>query len=519
MSKTASSVLHELIFSLTKSEKRYFKIFSSRHTIGEKNNYIELFDYISNQDEYDEAALFEYFKGQAFLNKFSITKSRLYDSIIRSLDAYHSSNSIEAQLYKQLHASSILYRKGLYQQSLKILRSARKLAEKHDNTIILLEINEKLKRLNESCGEKCFDREAIQKIHKRDEEYSETIIYYNTLWRIKGELFALINNTGKARSDEARKQYDLVMQKMKESTFLGKKTFDIEYLENHIWSAYYYGILQEEKSLNYLKENLRLFEDSKSKIKEEPNKYFSILSNVIHIESNLNDYKSAINHLKALKVFPDKYKVEITVDLEIKLFSIVYSTEIMLYLKQGDFDKIVAQEKTILEGLEKFNGNISPNRRAYFYFQMAVAFFGKEDFSKSLRWLNRLFNDTEIDDKVDIVSFSHLLNLVIHLEMENHRLLPYTLQRAKRFLKKRNRTFKFERLFLDYINKLMKIESKFDEELLLEAILEEIEQLKLEPYEKVALEYFDFESWVIARLKQKNFASVHKESYLAAIQY
>lgn len=46
MSKTDSPALYELIRSLTKSEKRYFKIYASRHTIGEKNNGIKIFDFI-----------------------------------------------------------------------------------------------------------------------------------------------------------------------------------------------------------------------------------------------------------------------------------------------------------------------------------------------------------------------------------------------------------------------------------------------------------------------------------------
>ena len=70
----AKDSIHELIKSLTKSEKRYFKLMSSRHTIGEENNYIVLFDFIEKQEEYDEDVLFKTFKGQAFLNKFSITK-------------------------------------------------------------------------------------------------------------------------------------------------------------------------------------------------------------------------------------------------------------------------------------------------------------------------------------------------------------------------------------------------------------------------------------------------------------
>jgi len=82
MSKRVKESVHELIKSLTKSEKRYFKLISSRHTIGDENNYVILFDAIEKQIEYDEQALFQQFKGAAFLNKFAITKRRLYDHIL-----------------------------------------------------------------------------------------------------------------------------------------------------------------------------------------------------------------------------------------------------------------------------------------------------------------------------------------------------------------------------------------------------------------------------------------------------
>ena len=37
--------------SLTMSEKRYFKIFSERHTIGSQNKYVALFDQLDKAEE------------------------------------------------------------------------------------------------------------------------------------------------------------------------------------------------------------------------------------------------------------------------------------------------------------------------------------------------------------------------------------------------------------------------------------------------------------------------------------
>ena len=58
MSSKVNSALFDLVKSMSKSEKRYFKLMSSRHTIGDENNYVRLFDFLDKQEEYDEDNLF-----------------------------------------------------------------------------------------------------------------------------------------------------------------------------------------------------------------------------------------------------------------------------------------------------------------------------------------------------------------------------------------------------------------------------------------------------------------------------
>jgi hypothetical protein len=149
MSNKISNHLFELIKSLSKSEKRYFKLYSSRHTIGEQNNYISLFDFIEKMIIYDEALIFTNFKGEAFINRFSITKGRLYNNILKSLDLFYSTHSSDAQLYRIINSADILFNKGLYQQAGKMLISAEKHASKHGKDILLLEIKDKQKKLIE----------------------------------------------------------------------------------------------------------------------------------------------------------------------------------------------------------------------------------------------------------------------------------------------------------------------------------------------------------------------------------
>ncbi|MBL7884788.1 MAG: hypothetical protein JNL69_12015, partial [Bacteroidia bacterium] len=175
MSNKASESLHRLIKSLSKSEKRYFNLYSSRHTLGDKNNNLILFEAIDKQSVYDEDALLKQFKKESFVKLFSITKTRLYDLILDSLIAYHAKSSVDAQLKRDLHCAEILYKKTLYDQCSKLLSSTKKMAQKYERHSSLLEINLWEKRLMEQNNYEGKSDDSILKVLEEDDLISEKI--------------------------------------------------------------------------------------------------------------------------------------------------------------------------------------------------------------------------------------------------------------------------------------------------------------------------------------------------------
>ncbi|MFB0925750.1 MAG: hypothetical protein QMB65_10815, partial [Vicingaceae bacterium] len=93
-----SEHLHQLIKSLSKSEKRSFKLFANRHTIGEKNNYIQLFDAIDKQENYDEAILIKKLKDKKLTDNLSSVKVQLYNLILKNLRQYNPTNKTTYEL-------------------------------------------------------------------------------------------------------------------------------------------------------------------------------------------------------------------------------------------------------------------------------------------------------------------------------------------------------------------------------------------------------------------------------------
>lgn len=517
MSKKASSAIHELISSMSKSEKRYFKLYASRHTIGEQNNYITLFDFIEAMPAYDESLIFKEFEGESFLNKFPITKTRLYDNVVKSLCAYYSNSSVDAQLYRTLHTAEILFNKGLYDQASKQLVSAEKLAKKHDRYTLLLEINKQKKRLIESNDYFDVELSDIEENLSADQLSLEQHYYYNGLWEIKSLLFQRIHQKGKVRSIEEKEYYDSLMDRLALLKTPKQPALESRFLRNQIISAYSYVTLLLSNAYTFHEKNLRLLKSEPKKIQEHPNLYFYTLTNLIHLETEVGSYASALSWLQHLKAFPTKYKVQQHEDFEIKMFTSVYTTEMMLLLKQGEFKKAIDLVEAIQTGLKKYGALIAPSKKAYLMFKVAVAYFGEADYSKSLKWINKLLNDQTLDQSEDILAFSQLLSLLIHLELGKFDLLPYAERSTQRFLKNRNRNFYVEKIILKFIRKAAKVNHVLDLDSLYQELVVELNEMLSITFESVALEYFDFLGWASSKVKKQSFSEEQKKKYLTTI--
>ena len=120
MSNRFSDPLFQLVHSLEKAEKRNFKLYIKRSSAKEDLKIIRLFDALDKISEYDEPLLLKKLEGIE-KPQLSNLKTHLYKQLLASLRLLKSSDNLDLQLHEQLDYSRILYNKGLYLQSLKIL--------------------------------------------------------------------------------------------------------------------------------------------------------------------------------------------------------------------------------------------------------------------------------------------------------------------------------------------------------------------------------------------------------------
>jgi hypothetical protein len=508
MSKTHSDQLHRLIHSLTKQEKRHFKIFASRHTIGEQNNYVHLFDIIEKMKVYDEAALLKKLRGDAPPGNFSIVKMRLYESILRSLDQFHHNSSVDAQLWKELHYAEILYKKTLYEQCAKRLRSARKLAEKYEKLAALVEIHAMEKALAEKDSYSGMKDEDILRMLEEDRKVAEEIRTYNDLWNVKSRLFVMLNTKGRARGSAQLDEFRGLIDASIRDKAPEKLSVNSRFLYHHTYSAYYFAIADAENCHVHLAANVALIEANTEIFRDEPNVYFGVLTNLIYVGSRLKRYAEVLENLEKLRALPEKLDTARNEDLELKLFSSAYSLELTLYNSIGHFDKAMTLVPKIEEGLARFEDRLSKLRQAHFSISVAVACYGAGKLQQALRWTTRLLNDPAIGQNEWIYAVAQVFSLILHIELDHRDLLPYVSRNVQRYLKSRNRAYQFESVFLRFAEKVSRTAGSKEMQPLFEELHFQLKKLEEDPFEKSAFEYFDFPAWAESKAAKRSFREI-----------
>jgi hypothetical protein len=497
MSNKASNQVHELIHAMTPAEKRYFKLFAERHSGNSKNNYHQLFSAIDDQEDYNEEAILTTFKNEPFTKHFSIAKNRLYHQILKSLDAFYSEGTVEAELQRYLHYVEILFQKTLYKQCSRVLATAEKLAEKYEKEISLLQIIKWKKKLIEVRQHE----ESNPDLLTREQLLISELDVGNKLWKVKSEVFEKLFRRGQARSKDTAQNSTRLLNEL--DVFKGKsQNFGTNHLINHTESAIYFHTGQYRACKSALLQNLELMNNHLHLVSEEPILYHSVLTNLIYVSAKLNHFEDVKKYLQESRALPNKLRINPTEHIEYRIFFDSYELELAICNITGNTTRGRELVEIIPPMLEKWKHKHSDARRATFLHGLSVMWFTMGDVSKSLLWNNELLNSVSIKKAEDSYCFGQIFHAILHYELGNLELLKGITKSLVRHLDIRERRYKFEDHFLELIKKLEKEpgENRVFEEFVMAVI-----PLEQKEYEKIAFEYFDFVAWAQSHLEDTTF--------------
>lgn len=498
---SASTHLFQLIKSLSQSEKRYFKIFSSFQA-GNKV-YLELFDAIAKQKEYDEKKL----KDKLKIKAFATAKNYLYSLIMRSLRSQQQDKNISLELKDLLKDIEILFQKGLYEQSLKLLVKAKKLAQAYEKFPLLLEIYQ-LEHLIANVSINTAQHKQI--FENNNKEVTNTIAAFKEQMEHRKVINLLIykrSTRGKmVRSESDKKEvYERARLFLNEKpeTLLSYKT---GMFHHNIKELYYYSINDMEGAYQNSKNSIRHLESNPALLSQELNNYMFALNNLMNAQMSLHKYEEIKSSLDKLKSIPATTPIE-----KARIFGFYASKEIIYLAHTGRYKEGLESVPVIEEQLVLYKDKIHKPACYAIYSNIEELYIVCGKFKQALYWNNKILNDPKIESFHDFYSNARISEIVIHYELENIEKVQSLIKSYYQFLIKNKGKYKYENSLIRFFKNLINISDQQDLQKEFTRFHKELLELAGNPYENHAFDFFDLTSWLESKIENRPFAAIMKE--------
>lgn len=498
-----STELHSLIKSLTKSEKRFFKLNSSLQA-GDKN-YLKIFDFIEKQKKYNEDELKANFKDEVFINHLPSEKNHLYRLILKSLRAYYSDQSVSSQLKQEIKNVDILNRKALYKECSKFVIRAKELAKEYEKFYYWFELINWEKRLLEEAYESGIFTINLDDLIKEEHDVVDKLRNLAEYQVLYSRINYVFRSGGFTRNETER---EIVNEIEDYHLIKGKNTA----LSTRATTICYYikgGCSASKRDYNhaltfFLKAKTVM--ENKTKIRDDLQpRYIATLNFIMLCYIDTYEFEAAAGIISEIQALDGK-KAFTGLDSKVRLFNAVYIGKLQLYNRKGQFEKAFELIPEIENGLDLYEEKINKEKKLLFTYNIAYSNFGKGDYRTALKYINEVLNDNEKQLRQDIYSFSRIFNLIIHFELENFDFLEYDLKSAARYLNKHPKDYQVEKLFIAHIKLLAKEENQMEQKEIFKKFHAKLDKLLTNDREKVILEYFDLQAWIDAKLKDISFA-------------
>ena len=499
-----SNELFELIKSLSQTEKRFFKVYATRHVIGKKNIYSKLFDAIAKQDEYDEEKIIAKFKGQNFVKYFASEKYYLYNMILDSLNSYHAESSVEYMLNRMLHFSEILYKKTLYEQCVKIIERAEKIAWKYEQFNELHKIvsgKRKLIYKDSSIKEKDIEK-LIENTFLDQEKIMELQTNLHSYNHLSETIFSVYKKLGSIRKEEDLEKIKIIFKNPLLKDVSLAHSYDAVRFFYSCNIIYYDIIRDDENCFLYTNKLIEYTENHPERREENLEGYISSLNAFLIICIRLKKTDAFFKTIDKLKSLYKLDKVIRSSDLQLRIFEATATHQLDIYIKTADFENALSLITEIEKELNFFNGRLNNAHQITIYINFVAVYFATEKYREALRWLNRIINEGGENTREDIASLARIINLIIYFELNNVLQLPYLLKSTFRYLTKRKRIYKFEGIMLKYVGEFLRINNTTELPDIFIRLRNDLLTIKSDPYEKIMFEDIDLTFWLDKKIEK-----------------
>jgi hypothetical protein len=510
MSNRPADILFQLIKSLEKAEKRHFKLYIKRSSGKEELKIVRLFDALDKLKDYDEQLLLNKLNGVT-KPQLGNLKTHLYKQLLASLRLLKSADSMDLQLNEQFDYAHILYKKGLYMQSLRILDRAKETARANQKFNFLPQIIALEKRIeNLHITRSMQDRAEL--LSAEANEVSRHIDVVARLSNLSLQLYSWFIRYGHARNEKDEKG---VKKFMKENlpADAWKQTGFYERL--YLYQSYtWYAFIRQDflQYYRYAKKWVDLFHEQPLMLRVETGHYIKGLHSLLNAHFDLRNYRQFEPTLRKFEKFAQTDRVKNHDSFRIQAFIYITTARINQHFILGTFKQGLSLVPGIEEKLADYHLFIDRHRVLVLNYKIAMLYFGGGDFATSIDYLQKIINE-RADLRQDLQCYARLLHLMAHYELGNDMLMESLSKSVYRYMAKMENLTVIEEAMFRFIRHSFALSPRqLKPEL--EKFLHTIKHLEKNRFETRAFAYLDIISWVESKVYGKPMSEIIYAKYL-----
>lgn len=498
----------DLIKSMTKAEKRSFKLYVTRLAGNQEAKFLCLFDHLDSVDEYDEAKVLQ--KCPVKKEQLPNMKAHLYRQLLVSMRLLNVQHSEAMQLREQLDFARILYDKGLLKQSDKMLEKVIEQAfalEERTIAIDAVYFQAKIDTLNVTRDMTQTSDTASRQVIDLANDISMT----GELSNISIRAYSLYQKLGYARS---QKDLDLIVLYFKPKldvfderklTFIGRSYY------YQAWAWYYYIQHDFARSYRYSRKWRELFESKPRMKRVMYDDYMKGAGQILEALYLMRKYK---HFSENLEYFEKEFEVLATLNPNATLIGkrLLYENKINKCFIEGDFKKGLLLVREIEAFVRKYSRDLNIHHKMLIYYKIACLYFGDGNYTKCMEYLGRITSTKDPQIRRDLQCFARILNLIASYEAGIDYNLDYQIRSVYAFIVKMNDMGEVQKEMLSFLKKLNTIYA--------DDIKDELKVLynRLKPYENRTFErrafyYLDILSWLESKISGNTVGEIVRRKF------
>ena len=514
MIKTQKDHLFVLIKSLTKSEKRQFKLYVGRLGVNEDSKFFLLFKQLEKLKTYDEKAILA--SGIIKKQQLSNLKAHLYKQILISLRLNPSHQNLRIQLREQLDFATILYHKGLYKQSLKILDKAKIQAISNQEKNIAYEIVDLEKVIESQYITRSLNNRADE-LTVQAKKLSQQNVIASKLSNLSLQLYGLFLKTGYVKNDAEYQKVTNYFQKrlpkfkLKDLGFREK----LWLYKSYLWYSF---LIQDFKSCyKYSKQWVDLFHDHPAMMRLNPVFFlrgYQYLLEALFFVKHHNKFKTTLRDFE-LVVNESWFSNDDNINSLVFLY--LNTNKFNLHFMEGSFKEGLSLVDEVVKGLKIHSDKIDEHHVMLFYYKIACLYFGLGNHESAIAYLSKIINNKSLQMREDLLCFSRILNLVAHYEAGLDYHLDRLIKSTYKFLIKMEDLYAVQKEMVAFLKGLGEIyphELKFA----FKKLHQTLQVYVNHPYERRAFLYLDIISWLESKIENKSVELIIKEKFAKSIK-